>query len=376
MSATCASCGAQLEGASPFCPVCGAPAPAMGTRDANLEVSALLTAANLSRVRKNWAEALERCNEALQIAPDQVDVHVLLGDIHNDMRQYADAERWYAIALEMSPGDRAVQSKLARAQTMVKGDRAQDRVKAVMAEAAGSAGQGKLDHFIRGEGFGTLVRILTFFLMGLALVVIVAAIVGRANDRRTTVTPLYPSKTSNGLTSRNATGAPSQTGGTSTQAQGGTTTAPQQGTAQPGGAPAASALPGTTPQEAAFLTRLQNHPVVTESRLNVQSAFADPRTNSITVTFQAAADSTRKSLLWQAKELAQAVVSSEPQVKMVTVRANAPLANSAGGTSVQTAFVGDITPGSAISSADPNATVETLQRLFTQTFWHPFLRGR
>ena len=66
-------------------------------------INTLLTQANLSRVRGNWSEAIDRCVEALQADPGNAAAHALLGDIYFARERHADAAQWYRMALEIHP---------------------------------------------------------------------------------------------------------------------------------------------------------------------------------------------------------------------------------------------------------------------------------
>jgi hypothetical protein len=66
-------------------------------------LNTLLTQANLSRVRGNWSEAIDRCVEVLQADPGNAAAHALLGDIYAARDRYEDAARWYRMALELHP---------------------------------------------------------------------------------------------------------------------------------------------------------------------------------------------------------------------------------------------------------------------------------
>ena len=81
-------------------------------------VPALTTLADvLSQVTHGSAEALEVLRRALELSPESAYAHRLTGEIHVDLRQYAEAERWLLQALAISPQDpwSVLQLGLARA---------------------------------------------------------------------------------------------------------------------------------------------------------------------------------------------------------------------------------------------------------------------
>lgn len=376
---TCASCGAQIEEGAKFCPVCGAPAPGMGNLDdGDAEIAGLLAAANLCRIRRHWEEAMEKCQEILQHAADNVSAHVLLGDIYQNQNRLEDAALWYRMALDLDPNDTAVSTKLQRVENLLHARQATSALGAGASPSGPSAsGRTRVDQFVRGEGYWTLVKIVTLVLSGLFLIVVSAAIVSVVGNRRSA--PLRdardlhsPIETPNGQQmTRTVPAVPS-----ASQPSG---PAVQPSISQ-GGAPGAAITSGSgiTPPEAGFLDRVRSYPSVAQAKINVESAFADPRTEGITVLFQfpqAAGAAGRKAILTQAKTLAEAAYAVEPEAKLVTVRANANISNSAGGSSPQIAFMGDISAQAASQKVDTNTSAQALEQLFTQVFWHPFLRG-
>lgn len=66
-------------------------------------VHALLTQANLFRLRQQFEEATECCIAVLQSDPGSQTAHSLLGDIYRDQGLLDDAIRWYRMALELEP---------------------------------------------------------------------------------------------------------------------------------------------------------------------------------------------------------------------------------------------------------------------------------
>lgn len=75
---------------------------------------ALLAQANLLRMRGCWQEAVDRCMDAMRLAPGHASVHSLLGDIYDNRGSLDDAIQWYRMALDVNPDSPADQMKLAR----------------------------------------------------------------------------------------------------------------------------------------------------------------------------------------------------------------------------------------------------------------------
>ncbi len=133
----CSHCASEMPDDSRFCPQCGLPRifadeTASGTRrfaspgeighpraavktdsSANASESAelldndtihaLLTRANLSRLRGNWADATDRCVTVLRAQPGNATAHSLLGDIYRDQGKLDDAIQWYRMAVDLRP---------------------------------------------------------------------------------------------------------------------------------------------------------------------------------------------------------------------------------------------------------------------------------
>src|SRR5205823_10007351 len=66
-------------------------------------IDALLARANLLRMRGQWADAVERCTEALRADPHNPAAHSLLGDIYENQGRVDKAIHWYQLALEQNP---------------------------------------------------------------------------------------------------------------------------------------------------------------------------------------------------------------------------------------------------------------------------------
>lgn len=66
-------------------------------------IRTLLVRANLHRLRKQYAEAVECCIAAIRRRPDCQAAHSMLGDIYRDQENWAEAVRWYRMAVEIRP---------------------------------------------------------------------------------------------------------------------------------------------------------------------------------------------------------------------------------------------------------------------------------
>ncbi|MBC7526838.1 MAG: tetratricopeptide repeat protein [Chthonomonadaceae bacterium] len=123
----CNSCGKELEVESLYCVECGTqqnaitapiqehkalvssvvpatPVTPPSLSQAELDtLHARLTHANLSRMRKQWEEAIEDCVLVLQKQPGNATAHSLLGDIYAEQGKIDDAIQWYRMAIELKP---------------------------------------------------------------------------------------------------------------------------------------------------------------------------------------------------------------------------------------------------------------------------------
>jgi hypothetical protein len=66
-------------------------------------VHALLTQANLHRMRGQYTEAVDCCVAVLQAQPSNAAAHSLLGDIYREQDKWEDAVQWYRMAVELRP---------------------------------------------------------------------------------------------------------------------------------------------------------------------------------------------------------------------------------------------------------------------------------
>lgn len=86
------------------------------------EINALLSRANLARVRGNLAEAETICNTAIELDPTSADAQSLLGDLFLAQEKHDEALHCYSLATELKPGnasfrekrDKAVQTRHSR----------------------------------------------------------------------------------------------------------------------------------------------------------------------------------------------------------------------------------------------------------------------
>ena len=113
----CSACWSVVPTGSHFCSSCGAQVSTSVTGTQRL--AALLSEANLYRMRARWLDAENRCIEAMRLDPNNVDAHSLLGDIYRDQGKLDEAAQWYQLALDLNPnsvGDKAKLAEVAKQQ--------------------------------------------------------------------------------------------------------------------------------------------------------------------------------------------------------------------------------------------------------------------
>ena len=67
------------------------------------EINALLSRANLARVRGNLEEAQDICRTALELSPTAAAAHSLLGDLFAAQGKHDEALHCYSVAAELKP---------------------------------------------------------------------------------------------------------------------------------------------------------------------------------------------------------------------------------------------------------------------------------
>ncbi|BCW97307.1 MAG: hypothetical protein KatS3mg024_0134 [Armatimonadota bacterium] len=373
---TCASCGGEIHGDPSYCPSCGAVAPEVGGDGGKEGVDKQLAAANLARIRKQWEEATRLCLQALAADPDNASAHALLGDIYHDQNRVEEAAVWYQMALDLEPANASLRAKLEREKAVLK---ARGAKPSTPPPDDSADSESRLDKFVRGEGYRSLVNIITMVLGGLVLIVLIALVIRQLSGDGA-VEPTDTSPAPYAATPQQ--GRSTQSGGTAQQPPVPYTPPRTESPAAPRPQQTQSSTfplpPGTARPEQGFLERLRGQNDIWLGG-RPDAAWADPRIQSvtITVTWQGAATSAdRVRILRQAKEVARAAFAVEPQAALVTVRVLADLPDFTGAsTSRQVAFVGDITPSEANRGMDENADVDTWERLFSRVHWHPSLRG-
>ncbi len=114
----CSACWTVVPTGSHFCGGCGAQVSTSVTGTQRL--AALLSEANLYRMRAQWLDAENRCIEAMRLDPNNVDAHSLLGDIYRDQGKLEEAAQWYHLALDLNPSSVGDKVKLGEVEKQQK----------------------------------------------------------------------------------------------------------------------------------------------------------------------------------------------------------------------------------------------------------------
>lgn len=131
VNGVCAGCLKPLPADGRFCSSCGLGVDKSGQKKARSSntAEALLSEANLLRLRCDWGGAEARCLDVIRLDPNNFHAHTLLGDLYRDQRRFDDAAQWYQLALDLNPTSRSERAKLKK----VEDELARQAVRAVRA---------------------------------------------------------------------------------------------------------------------------------------------------------------------------------------------------------------------------------------------------
>lgn len=336
----CEDCKLILESDVRHCPKCGksvADGPSTGA-SSGLEVSALLTSANLHRIRREWDEAVADLTEAMSRDPRNPDIASLLGGVYEQRGMLDDALIWYQMAAEMNPANASDAASLERVKTRL-ASQSPDRFQA----------------------FQKQTRLWAALLTAMFLLVVALAVVLIA--RRPVV------ETPGG---RTGAGAKSKSGYETTRNL--PSSGPRRSHAGPDSSAAAKkpALPppsARTPGESALRTDLAGSTLVKESEVTIDDVVADPRDGVVIVTFTIAAKPglTRSQVTRAAWTVARAAFDASLEAKFVTARC---LVTPGAAGSTQIGFVGDI-GRSTMEASGANPSDDQISQAFTRQWWNP-----
>ena len=332
----CEDCKIILEDEVRFCPKCGKGVGAgrEGGRP-DVRLGALVTSANVHRVRQEWDAAVCDATCALEIDPNNAQVASVLALIYEQRGNADEASVWYRIALELDPQNAANRARLERVSRGVGTSpvRAGDRRRTLIAAAVAVA------------------------------LVVVTVMLTLAFSRPRAEAPAQRRATgpSTGRTEiRTPVTAPAATSGQGAAARPGTGLAPT-------GAPTAR-----TPGEAAIKATLAGSEAARVSGATVDDVIADPGQGVVVVTFSLPATGpiTRAKVIGAAAQIARGALGANAEVRSVTVRC---IVSPGGSATTQIAFVGDVTRA-AMEALGESPTETQLDAAFAAKWWNPQIR--
>lgn len=345
----CEDCKIILDDDVRYCPSCGKSVASdkRPVTSTSAEVGALLTSANLHRMRSEWDAAILDATEALKLDSDNPDIASLLGNIYEQRGMLSDALIWYEMAVELNPGSDEDKTRL-------------ERVKQQMAEQR----KNKTDSF---GTFQRRTRIWAAVMGGVFLFIVTMALVlafGRDKEQASTSIVREDAPSAVGIDAGvSSTNSPERDRRASAL--------PNSSSIDLAGTPQGSAGLRTKP-EIEIRSKVAEAQAVQESKAKVDDVIADPRSGVAIVTFSVPADGsvTRDKVLQAAGAIAGAAFDAHKQVQFVTARC---IVGSGNADSTQVAFIGDIAR-SSLAGLSGTPTTQQLQSFFTNPYWNPSLQ--
>lgn len=336
----CEDCRLILEDDVRHCPKCGKSVAAEPTAvgPPSVEVGALLTSANLHRIRREWDEAVDDLSEAMRRDPKNPDIASLMGGIYEQRGMLDDALIWYQIAVEMNPANAPDRASL-------------ERVKERLIAQSRSSMWAMQKHT---RLWAALLAAMFLLIVALAVILAVRRPVVQQPTERAPVAA--QSRTGYNATPKPPASAPRHGAVGDGESTGKKTLAPPS---------------ARTPGESAVRTEITGSAAVQDSGAAIDDVAADPRDSVVIVTFTIPAKPglARSQVIRAAWAVAKAAFDSSDEAKFITTRC---LITPAGAGSTQIGFVGDI--GRATMEAQSaNPSVDQIKQAFTRQWWNPHI---
>ena len=335
----CSDCRIILEPDVSYCPQCGkqVDGTAAKKRPSSVEVGALLTSANLHRLREEWEEAARDAARALGLDPENAEIASLMGTIYEQRGMPDEAAVWYRMALQLNPDSAADRARLTRVETQMAGSTA------------------------RKNRFGGAWVWAGAALVALAAVLSVALLMrGKPQvEAPPQAVARRPAQTTDiGRRRMDASSPPN---------------APPVGT-RPASDAAGASRGLRTPAESRIRGEAADSPAVRELRARVDDVIADPRHGAVIVTFSvpSTAPVTKTAVLRASAAIAAAAFEANREVNSVTARCLITEPASGG---TQIAFVGEVIRG-AIEGLGGQPTAEQMAGVFERPWWNPNVPNR
>ncbi|MDO8589032.1 MAG: tetratricopeptide repeat protein [Armatimonadota bacterium] len=337
-------CKAYLSDDAFYCSECGAPVRQPDEGPAGqVDVESLLASANLHRIRREWEEAIEQCTTALHNDPENPAAHVMLGDIYAAQDRLEDAVRWYEMALEIAPDNRAYAEKL-------------ESLRSNLAESyahtdSSTARLGWFDRFVIGESFESSIRIITVTSAAFAALLIAAGLIALYSHKQPTVSATDVSQPGQGSMYQGDKRRPVVVESIS----------PEQ-------------MPERAAYEISLLRQMNESQPVFSRRITVDDARVDPRHKILIVTFRNRSNgANRQETLLNAGAVAAAGFTMNSEIAYVTVRCVGAVFDTNGQSHLDLIFIADVARRSAIR-LQPNATSEQITPALQSQWWNPLAK--
>lgn len=339
----CDSCKVVVDESISICPRCGKLLGNESDTEQMQKACRLLTDANLHRMKGESNTAIEKCIEALKLAPDNPDTHSLLGDIYVGAGKLEEAAKWYQMAIDLRPDSKLDIAKLERIKPLIR--ESQQRYNEM------TTGGWLLNDTKRDSGLRKIVIFSVIALMVLVLFGVVALFL-RFNSEDSTVIGTQPHR------------PPSKTG------QSDITVIPP-----PINQGADLQVIARPIVEQDMLSSLATNPAILSRRLIMEDVKIDPRTGEMLLTFRLSETTksyTRIEALRHAAVVATAAFAASSGTTKVEVRALAEYQTELSPREPKLALIADVTR--QVSGLDINkSSIEDLSRFFTGLWWGPEL---
>lgn len=335
----CSNCKAAIPPYANTCPECGTPVgepdfASSSTSSDEDAVHALLLHAHLLKIRGNADAAVAECIKALRINPDSIESHTLLGDIYKSQGKMDEASHWYKLALDINPNNPSNQSKLE--QLGQDEHHVGDGTEGANASDDSVGKRKQLISMLAGAGVVLLIAVLLFAI------------------------PRHKGRTG---------GHPSQ----------GTTSTAYAPTVTPNLDARVQEIPGTMPgtsTEMSLLNTLNSSSTLTNFQLRVTSVAMDPRSSAAVLTVIVPyidGEDMSHVLIQGSLIIARECFRADDSLTLVTMRAMSTLPTS-NDTNPELYFIGDVAKEKAYALDLDAAGYSDKLAVFTNVWWHRYLR--
>ncbi len=346
----CPNCNIQFDWEAVYCAQCGrkiADVEDSSEVQSQIDIPRLLAEANLSRFKKQYAEAITQASEVLKIDPENIDCHILLAKIYEEKGDFDEAARWYRMAMDINPNDKAIKESL----------------EAITAKQTQKPGidrhplsqESWYDRISRSPKFKSVVGYSTLAIIAIALAFIAGSIValviwGPVREVSTAPPSTQSLQKNVPLPSKSQTASPQSEN--------------------------ASVIQQVHPlSEQQLITQLNMYnSAAFQSGSMVENIEIDPRHKKAFVSVRiAAANPDQTAVVRAAAVVSSALFAASPEINEVSVRVIAGLPDDLGVSQWNLAFIGDISRARAASTDTSKATFEQNYLLFENPWINPRL---